>query len=256
MHSFPFDKTPVMYYNRNKSISRENCGVCCRFPGEVRSDPFMYQLAIFDLDGTLVNSIADLGGTANRLLEQRGLPTHPLDAYYHFVGNGVHKLCERCLPADTPADEVERFFAAFNEDYSRHCLDKTAPYAGIPEVLEQLRSAGVHIAVASNKTQPFVEKIVKHYFGENGFDQILGSSDSRPKKPSPEIISVILENAGMTPEQAVMIGDSNVDIRTAKNAGVHSIGCTWGFRGRDELAEAGADDLAEKPEDLLKFTLM
>lgn len=184
------------------------------------------------------------------------LPTHPLDAYYRFVGNGVHKLCERCLPADTPADEVERFFAAFNEDYSRHCLDKTAPYAGIPEVLEQLRSAGVHIAVASNKTQPFVEKIVKHYFGENGFDQILGSSDSRPKKPSPEIISVILENAGMTPEQAVMIGDSNVDIRTAKNAGVHSIGCTWGFRGRDELAEAGADDLAEKPEDLLKFTLM
>lgn len=169
----------------------------------------MYQLAIFDLDGTLVNSIADLGGTANRLLEQRGLPTHPLDAYYRFVGNGVHKLCERCLPADTPADEVERFFAAFNEDYSRHCLDKTAPYAGIPEVLEQLRSAGVHIAVASNKTQPFVEKIVKHYFGENGFDQILGSSDSRPKKPSPEIISVILENAGMTPEQAVMIGDSN-----------------------------------------------
>ena len=123
------------------------------------------------------------------------------------------------LPADTPADEVDRFFAAFNEDYSRHCLDKTAPYAGIPEVLEQLRSAGVHIAVASNKTQPFVEKIVKHYFGENGFDQILGSSDSRPKKPSPEIISVILENAGMTPEQAVMIGDSNVDIRTAKNAG-------------------------------------
>lgn len=256
MHSFPFDKTPVMYYNRNESISRENCGVCCRFPGEVRSDPFTYQLAIFDLDGTLVNSIADLGGTANRLLEQRGLPTHPLDAYYRFVGNGVHKLCERCLPADTPADEVERFFAAFNEDYSRHCLDKTAPYAGIPEVLEQLRSAGVHIAVASNKTQPFVEKIVKHYFGENGFDQILGSSDSRPKKPSPEIISVILENAGMTPEQAVMIGDSNVDIRTAKNAGVHSIGCTWGFRGRDELAEAGADDLAEKPEDLLKFTLM
>ena len=130
----------------------------------------MYQLAIFDLDGTLVNSIADLGGTANRLLEQRGLPTHPLDAYYRFVGNGVHKLCERCLPADTPADEVERFFAAFNEDYSRHCLDKTAPYAGIPEVLEQLRSAGVHIAVASNKTQPFVEKIVKHYFGENGSD--------------------------------------------------------------------------------------
>ena len=95
----------------------------------------MYQLAIFDLDGTLVNSIADLGGTANHLLEQRHLPTHPIDAYYRFVGNGVHKLCERCLPPDTPAAEVETFFAEFNDYYSRHCLDKTAPYDGIPAVL-------------------------------------------------------------------------------------------------------------------------
>ena len=102
----------------------------------------MYQLAIFDLDGTLVNSIADLGGTANRLLEQRGLPTHPLDAYYRFVGNGVHKLCERCLPADTPADEVERFFAAFNEDYSRHCLDKTAPMPASPKCWNSCAAPG------------------------------------------------------------------------------------------------------------------
>ena len=121
----------------------------------------MYQLAIFDLDGTLVNSIADLGGTANHLLEQRHLPTHPIDAYYHFVGNGVHKLCERCLPPDTPAAEVETFFAEFNDYYSRHCLDKTAPYDGIPAVLAQLKAAGVHLAVASNKTQPFVETIVR-----------------------------------------------------------------------------------------------
>ena len=92
----------------------------------------MYQLAIFDLDGTLVNSIADLGGTANHLLEQRHLPTHPIDAYYHFVGNGVHKLCERCLPPDTPAAEVETFFAEFNGYYSQHCLDKTAPYEAFP----------------------------------------------------------------------------------------------------------------------------
>ena len=145
----------------------------------------MYQLAIFDLDGTLVNSIADLGGTANHLLEQRHLPTHPIDAYYHFVGNGVHKLCERCLPPDTPAAEVETFFAEFNDYYSRHCLDKTAPYDGIPAVLAQLKAAGVHLAVASNKTQPFVETIVRHYFGSDCFDQIFGSSDDRPKKPAP-----------------------------------------------------------------------
>lgn len=216
----------------------------------------MYQLAIFDLDGTLVNSIADLGSTANHLLKLRGLPVHPIDAYYHFVGNGVHKLCERCLPADTPAAEVEQFFADFNAYYSQHCLDETAPYVGIPNVLEQMKAAGVHLAVASNKTQPFVETIVKHYFGAACFDQILGSSDFRPKKPSPEIITQILKNAGVQADQAVMIGDSNVDIQTAKNAGIASIGCIWGFRGKEELAQAGADALAEKPEDLLKFTLI
>ena len=182
----------------------------------------MYQLAIFDLDGTLVNSIADLGGTANHLLEQRHLPTHPIDAYYHFVGNGVHKLCERCLPPDTPAAEVETFFAEFNDYYSRHCLDKTAPYDDIPAVLAQLKAAGVHLAVASNKTQPFVETIVRHYFGSDCFDQIFGSSDDRPKKPAPAIVEQILKTAGVSKAQAVMIGDSDVDIQTGKNAGVHS----------------------------------
>lgn len=216
----------------------------------------MYQIAIFDLDGTLVNSIADLGSSANHLLESRGMPVHPIDAYYHFVGNGVHKLCERCLPANTPAAEVEQFFADFNAYYSQHCLDETVPYTGIPKVLEQLKAAGVHLAVASNKTQPFVETIVKHYFGTSCFDQILGSSDSRPKKPSPEIITQILKNAGIQADQAVMIGDSNVDIQTAKNAGIASIGCIWGFRGKEELMQAGADELAEKPEDLLKFMLI
>ena len=184
----------------------------------------MYQLAIFDLDGTLVNSIADLGGTANHLLEQRHLPTHPIDAYYHFVGNGVHKLCERCLPPDTPA-----------------------------AVLAQLKAAGVHLAVASNKTQPFVETIVRHYFGSDCFDQIFGSSDDRPKKPAPAIVEQILKTAGVSKAQAVMIGDSDVDIQTGKNAGVHTIGCVWGFRGEQELERAGADDLARTPADLLRF---
>ena len=213
----------------------------------------MYQLAIFDLDVTLVNYIADLGGTANHLLEQRHLPTHPIDAYYHFVGNGVHNLCERCLPPDTPAAEVETFFAEFNDYYSRHCLDKTAPYDGIPAVLAQLKAAGVHLAVASNKTQPFVETIVRHYFGSDCFDQIFGSSDDRPKKPAPAIVEQILKTAGVSKAQAVMIGDSDVDIQTGKNAGVHTIGCVWGFRGEQELERAGADDLARTPADLLRF---
>ena len=214
-------------------------------------------LVIFDLDGTLLNTIGDLAVACNAVLAMRGLPQHTYDEYCHFVGNGIMRLVERALPEElrTPYT-VAAVRADFVKYYTEHIDVYTKPYEGIPELVAEIARRGIRIAVASNKTQPFVEKIVKHYFGENGFDQILGSSDSRPKKPSPEIISVILENAGMTPEQAVMIGDSNVDIRTAKNAGVHSIGCTWGFRGRDELAEAGADDLAEKPEDLLKFTLM
>ena len=169
------------------------------------------------------------------------------------MGNGVHKLCERCLPPDTPAAEVETFFAEFNSYYSRHCLDKTAPYDGIPAVLAQLKAAGVHLAVASNKTQPFVETIVRHYFGSDCFDQIFGSSDDRPKKPAPAIVEQILKTAGVSKAQAVMIGDSDVDIQTGKNAGVHTIGCVWGFRGEQELERAGADDLARTPADLLRF---
>ena len=215
----------------------------------------MYQLAIFDLDGTLVNSIADLGGTANRLLEQRGLPTIPWMRTIALWGTASTSS------ASAACRQTHRR-TRWNGS-SPHSTRTTAATAWTRlHLCRHPRSAGTAAQRrgthrSSIQQDPaFVEKIVKHYFGENGFDQILGSSDSRPKKPSPEIISVILENAGMTPEQAVMIGDSNVDIRTAKNAGVHSIGCTWGFRGRDELAEAGADDLAEKPEDLLKFTLM
>ena len=165
----------------------------------------MYQLAIFDLDGTLVNSIADLGGTANHLLEQRHLPTHPIDAYYHFVGNGVHKLCERCLPPDTPAAEVETFFAEFNDYYSRHCLDKTAPYDGIPAVLAQLKAAGVHLAVASNKTQPFVETIVRHYFGSDCFDQIFGKRRPPEKAGS--------GNRGTDPENCRRVQSTGGDDR-------------------------------------------
>ena len=130
---------------------------------------------------------------------------------------------------------------------------KTAPYEGIPAVLAQLKAAGVHLAVASNKTQPFVETIVRHYFGSDCFDQIFGSSDDRPKKPAPAIVEQILKTAGVSKAQAVMIGDSDVDIQTGKNADVHTIGCVWGFRGEQELERAGADNLARTPADLLRF---
>ena len=212
-----------------------------------------YETVIYDLDGTLLNTLEDLANAVNHAMRESGYPERTSEEVCRFVGNGVHKLCERCLPPDTPAAEVETFFAEFNDYYSRHCLDKTAPYDGIPAVLAQLKAAGVHLAVASNKTQPFVETIVRHYFGSDCFDQIFGSSDDRPKKPAPAIVEQILKTAGVSKAQAVMIGDSDVDIQTGKNAGVHTIGCVWGFRGEQELERAGADDLARTPADLLRF---
>lgn len=210
----------------------------------------MYQLAIFDLDGTLVNSVEDLANAVNHTLAEMHYPTHPLDAFYYFVGNGVKKLCERALPASASAEEAEQLLTQFYAYYATHCLDCTRPYDGMLSVLNQLKAKGMQLAVASNKPQPFVETIVKHFFGESQFDQILGSSDNRPRKPSPEIIIEIMSVCSIAPKQAIMIGDSNVDIETAKRAGIDSIGCTWGFRGKEELQKAGATYFAEKPSDL------
>ena len=215
----------------------------------------MYQLAIFELDGTLVNSVADLANAVNHGLTEMHYPTHPLDAFYHFVGNGVKKLCERALPAEAAPSETEQLLEHFNRYYHTHCLDCTRPYDGIPSVIEQLRANGIRLAVASNKTQSFVETIVTHLFGAAQFDWILGSSDTRPKKPAPDILTEIITASGAAPKQTILIGDSDVDIQTAKNAAIDSIGCTWGFRGREELKKAGAVYLAEQPSELLSILL-
>lgn len=215
----------------------------------------MYQLAILDLDGTLVNSVADLAEAVNHSLMEMHYPTHPLDAYYHFVGNGVKKLCERALPTTALPEQSQELLDRFYAYYEIHCMDHTRPYEGMPEALNTLHEQGVQLAVASNKPQHFTETIVTHFFGINRFAVILGSSETRPRKPEPNIIREILTTCNITPEQAVMIGDSNVDIETARNADIASIGCTWGFRGRKELEQAGAVRIAEFPSDLTSLVL-
>ncbi|MBR1764560.1 MAG: HAD family hydrolase [Ruminococcus sp.] len=211
------------------------------------------KLAIFDLDGTLVNSVYDLADATNRALADLGLPTFETERYYHFVGNGTRKLCERVLPEELRTDEnIDHLHAMFAENYERCCFDKTEPYGGISKLLFELRGRGVKCAVASNKPDGFSCRIVEHYFGDT-FDFVVGKREGTPTKPDPAIINYIMTALDASPEETVIIGDSDVDIITARNSGTASIGCVWGFRGEEELTAAGCTHLAREPLDILAF---
>lgn len=211
----------------------------------------MYSLYLFDLDGTLINSLDDLADACNWMLSQSGFPTHSLDEYRHFVGNGVYKLVERALPEShrTP-EEVTAFKAVFDARYEAHCMDKTRPYPGVPELLKALKTGGFRLAVLSNKSDAFVQAIVSGIFGAGFFDAVRGQLDGIPKKPAPDGVWSLLKELSVSRENALFIGDSDVDILTAKNAGLPSAGAVWGFRGREELQKAGADFLVEAPKEI------
>lgn len=214
------------------------------------------KLVIFDLDGTLINSLEDLADAANQCLKQEGYAPHPLERFPYFVGDGVHMLLVRALTGQTGDLEREalRLRPIFDQYYSRHSADKTQPYPGIREMLDKLRQSGVRLAVASNKPDEFARELTDRFF--NGiFDHVQGQTPQVPKKPDPGIIQAILHNLGVNPEDTVLAGDSNVDIFTAKNAGISSIGCLWGFRGREELQQAGAEALAAGPEEIPPLVL-
>lgn len=208
---------------------------------------------IFDLDGTLLNTLDDLAGSANYTMEKMGYPTHPVDSYRYFVGNGVPKLLERCLPEDKRTEEnILTARKIFSDYYNIHFADKTKPYDGIAELLKQLKESGVKMAVASNKSDEFTVSLVKRFFG-NSFNMVQGGKADVPKKPAPDIVYGIMDRLGAVPENTYFAGDSNVDMFTAKNAGITAIGCLWGFRTKEELLEGGADFLAESPVDIYKI---
>ncbi len=209
--------------------------------------------AIFDLDGTLADTLYDLADATNFALEKLGYPTHPYEKYNKFVGNGVQKLCYRALP-DDKKDDTEKLIEIFSDYYGKHFLDKTSLYDGMKNCLDILSENNVILAVATNKPQNFAQQIVSELLPEYNFIKVLGGCSERPKKPDTAIISEIISEL---PEDnhIFMIGDSNVDIQTAKNAEISSIGCVWGFRGREELENAGADFIAETPSDIAEFIL-
>lgn len=204
------------------------------------------RLAIFDLDGTLLNTIADLATATNQALEACGFPTHPIEAYPFFVGNGINKLFERALPAEARTEEnVLRIRAHFLPYYDEHNADLSRPYPGIPQLLENLQAAGIQVAVASNKYHRATEKLIRHYFPTIRFAAILGQREGVPIKPHPQIVEDILALVPVSKEEVIYIGDSGVDMQTALNAGVESIGVTWGFRPREELLQYSPTYLAD-----------
>ncbi len=209
--------------------------------------------AIFDLDGTLADTISDLADATNFALEKLGYPVHPYESYKKFVGNGVQKLCYRALPDDKKED-TEKLLEIFNDYYGKHFLDKTTLYDEMKNCLDILRQNNVTLAVATNKPQNFARQIVKKLLPEYDFLKVLGGCSERPKKPDTAIITEIISELSED-NQIFMIGESNVDIQTAKNAGIYSIGCVWGFRGREELVNAGADYIAQTPSDIARFII-
>ncbi len=212
----------------------------------------MKTLVIFDLDGTLLNTLGDLAAAANHALEEQGLPTHPEERYKTFVGDGVYKLIERITPPALRADAAlsARLKEGFDHYYAAHGEDLTAPYPGVLDTLDALRERGVACAVLSNKPHEFSVPLCKRYFGDR-FRFVHGQRQGYPRKPDRRLVAELLELAGVQPEDCLYVGDSGVDMQTAKNGGVFAVGALWGFRAREELEQAGADAFASSIEEIL-----
>lgn len=205
----------------------------------------MIKTCVFDLDGTLIDSIEDLAISTNKVLQKRNLKTHDLDIYKQFVGNGVKTLISKALGEkhqDCLSECVDEFFCI----YENNCFEKTKIYDGISELLDSLYSHNIVIGIVTNKPHTIAVKIVEELFG-NKITYVYGQQDNFPKKPDPYFIAQILSDLDISKEECLYIGDSDVDIETGKNAGVKTIGVSWGFRGRAELTKAGADYIVDYP---------
>ena len=214
----------------------------------------MKKLVIFDLDGTLLDTIADLAGATNYALAQLGYPTHDTDTIRTFVGNGINKLLERALPANEQTEEnVMRMRSYFVPYYDAHNADLSSPYPGIEVLLQSLQERGIEIAVASNKYQEATTKLVKHYFPSIQFAEVLGQRENIPVKPHPTIVFDILNKTGIDKKEVLYVGDSGVDMQTAQNAEVDAIGVTWGFRSRTELESLHPLGIIDKAEELMDY---
>lgn len=210
-----------------------------------------YKAVIFDLDGTLIDSLQDLADSGNALLQTYGYQTYPVERYRYFVGNGSRKLIERIMPPGTTPEQIDLALTRYKAIYAERYLNKTRPYAGMTEVLAVLKSRGIKLGVCTNKHVDAASTIVNTLFNEGTFDQLLGDKPGLKRKPDPSGVLQIAASLGVKPEEVAYLGDTMVDMLTAKNAGFYPVGVLWGFRDKAELVENGAQVLLDKPEDLL-----
>ena len=210
-----------------------------------------YRGVLFDLDGTLTNTLQDIADAMNRSLRLHSLPEWPLDAYRYLVGNGAVNLSKKAVrDRQDLQPEVLRDYQAW---YERHAMVKTCPYPGIPELLRALRERGMKLCVFSNKPHADTVNVVRHYFPEIPFDEIRGQQPGIPVKPDPQGALLAAEKMGLKPEEILYLGDTSVDMLCARNAGMRPIGVLWGFREEEELVKAGAEGLLKEPMELMNL---
>ena len=217
----------------------------------------MKSLLIFDLDGTLLDTVADLAASTNHALKLCGFPTHESSAYKFFVGNGINKLFERSLPeGEKTTENIILIRQHFLEYYGAHNSDLTIPYPGIKDLLQQLQFAGIKLAVASNKYQKGTEYLIRHFFPEITFEAVFGQRENIAAKPDPTIVHDIMHKTNTTKKEDVLyIGDSGVDMLTAQNSGIEAVGVTWGFRPRTELEEFSPAYIVDHPGEILPLVI-
>ena len=213
-----------------------------------------YKAVLFDLDGTLLDSLEDLGDTVNQILLNKGFPTHPMDAYRYFVGNGAAMLMKRALPEDQWDEQnIRHYVDIFNQYYEQNWNVKTKPYEGVEEMLDELIARKVPITVLSNKPDEFTQRCVSELLSKWRFDIVLGHRKSFPHKPDPAGALEIARTLNLPPEEFIYLGDTATDMQTAHAAKMFAVGVQWGFRPIEELQENGANAIIKKPQEVLRF---
>lgn len=213
-----------------------------------------FKCILFDLDGTLVNSLEDLADSMNKVLRKRGFPQHSVDEYRFMIGSGITHLVSESLPPGERGEKlIAECYGMMLEDYRGNCTNKTRPYDGIQSLLNELASRGVRMAVLSNKAEELTEKVVTTLFPDNHFDIVMGSTSGRPRKPDPTCALEISRRLATEPADFIYVGDTDVDMKTANSAGMYAVGALWGFRTKAELLSSGARYLLERPSDLIEI---
>ncbi len=217
----------------------------------------MYRLCIFDLDGTLADTVESMAYSANLALKELGLPKQPAEAFRYFAGDGARELVRRCLEAagDDQCHYFERMYALYRTYFGEHCMYHVEPYPGIRTLLEKLKGAGVRTAVLSNKPHAQAVKVVERIFGDGCFDYIQGQKEGIPRKPDPAGAMSVAARFGVSPSECLYIGDTNTDMQTGRAAGMFTVGVLWGFRDRKELEDNQASVIVHSPQEIWRFIL-